>query len=157
MKRLVAALLLLCLLTLAGCKMFTPSPKEFSKAGMTITLTDEFVESENISYTAYYASPKIAVFALKEEFTYFENPDEISLDEYTEMVIANNGMDTEVKHHGDTPYFEFEKTINGKEIHYLAMTYRGADAFWLIQFSSEVKDYSSLSDDILSYAESVKV
>lgn len=47
----------------------TPEIKTFSSDGMTITLTDEFRETNIEYYTVAYDSKNVAVFALKEAFT----------------------------------------------------------------------------------------
>ena len=54
----VSVLLIACLL--CGCSFFSglgaAQEKEFTKAGMSITLTDDFVEQDIVSQTAVYSS-----------------------------------------------------------------------------------------------------
>ena len=55
------AVVLVFTLMLSGCSLFEPDEKSFSKAGMTVTLTEAFVEQDVVNYTATYVSTKIMV------------------------------------------------------------------------------------------------
>ena len=135
--------------------------KVFSKAGMEITLTEDFYEKDMAAYTAYYESKTSIVLSIKEEFTIFENAGistDISLREYAEMVLTNNVKNNiEVTEKDGLTFFEFDKTANGKDFTYFAVVFRGDDAYWLFQFACETKNYDKLSKDFIAYAKSVKL
>lgn len=130
--------------------------KNFSKAGLTITLTNKFHEKEMVSYTAVYNSESIAVFALKEEKSLLEGG-ELTLEEYADLVISNNQLDATVKETEGLTSFTFEKHVNGKDCTYFAAVYKGNDAYWLLQFSCESTKYEGLKSTVIKYAKSVTV
>lgn len=162
MKKLISVLLLACIVMTfaAGCDsisdFLTPADKTFTKSGMSITLTEEFAEKEYVSYTSTYESTDIAVYTLKEEFTLFGGVD-YSLDAYTDLVISANGMSEQVQHKDGLTYFTYQQDVNGKSFQYYAFTYKGEDAYWLIQFACTQDNSSKLESDIFQYAKSVEV
>jgi hypothetical protein len=149
---------LFIILTLPGCSFLAgkPEAKDFSKAGMTITLTDEFYEKEMRSYTVCYDSTNIAVFALKEEFTLLQGLENYSLSDYCKLVINNNGKDCSVQEDNDLTYFVLDYTANGKNYKYFCPVFKGTDAFWLVQFSCVSDDYDEYLDDFIKWAKSIK-
>lgn len=153
------ALALALSLLLCGCSgLFGEDPKTFSKAGMSITLDEGFMERELISYTAVYESVDIAVFALKEEFSLFEGTGygaNTTLKEYAELVIEANGIDCRVTTEGSLTGFRYEKEAGGKEVTYCAYVYKSSDAFWLVQFSVVSSQYEKNKDKIADFAASV--
>ena len=91
------ASLFLCaflLLTAAGCAShsnpFSAEEKLFSSDGMEITLTKAFRKTSVDGYTVCYDSSKVAVFALKEAFSLAEGLEEMTLDDYRELVLQAN-------------------------------------------------------------------
>jgi len=134
-------------------------PKEFTKAGMTISLTSDFNEKEIASQTAYYESQKYIVMVLKEEFTIFESvgiSTDISVKEYAELVIGNNMMATAIEEKDNLTFFKFEKTINGKQFSYFATVHKSSDAFWLIQFACESKNAEDSQDLFIEWGQTIK-
>ena len=140
--------------TSCGVLDFLKEDKTFTKSGMSITLTESFYEKENAAYTAYYESPMILVFAIKEELSYFEGMN-LTLNEYAQLVIYNNNLSCEVIEDNDLTYFIFEKSVNGKNYLYFASVYKSDDAYWLIQFACESANYEELKEAIIKYAQSV--
>jgi len=133
--------------------------KEFTKAGMTITLTTDFFEKEIASQTAYYESQKYMVTTLKEEFTIFESygmSTDISAKEYAKLVIDNNMIASTIEEKDNLVYFEYEKAVNGKQISYFATVYKSSDAFWLIQFACESKNAEDSQDLFIEWAQTIK-
>ena len=156
--------LLLAVLMLCGC-VGSPAPAEpvaaeFSKAGMTVTLTDAFAEKEYVSYTACYESADISVMALKEEYSLFDNTDfssASSLEEYAGLVWNANQFTGNVPlvTDGGLQYFEFDRSSNGNEYTYRAYVFKAADGFWLVQFVSRADRYAELADTMHAYAGTV--
>ena len=134
--------------------------KDFSKAGMTITLTDKFIEKDVAAYTSYYESETTIVTILKEEFTLFEEaevPTDISLKEYADFVAQNNNTTWTVKEKDGLTYVEFDKNANGKTASYFAVFLRSDDAYWLVQFGCEKKNYDKNMNDFIKWAKSIKI
>ena len=146
--------LLLTLTTFFACSLGLD--KKFSKAGVTITLTDKFIEKELVSQTAYFESTQMVVTLLKEEFTLLAGLENWTLKKYAETTISGNGLTAEVvETEKSYVYFEYEKTVSGNDYKYLATCHKADDAFWLIQFGCFSKNYDKLQEDMFKYADSV--
>ena len=159
MKKRYFALLMLVCLTLAllgGC--FFEKEKEYSKAGMTITLTTKFTEKELASQTADYESTTALVTALKEEFSLAAGLEKYSLKQYTDAVLSQNKISAKIDMPEGKSYYSFsyEKTMSGKTYYYFATTFKAKDAFWLIQFACTTANKEKLQDNFTKWADSVK-
>ena len=119
-------------------------PKKFTKSGMHVTLTEEFVERSVNGYTVAYDSAEVAVFVIKESISLAECFEDYTLAEYGELVLQANGLQrgTLQKKDGLT-YFEYEATNpQTDEVHcYCSFIYKAADAFWLVQFATTKENY----------------
>lgn len=165
MKYKLFSILLALVLLLTGCtaaesEPTPPAAQDFSKAGMTITLTEEFYEKEHMGYTTCFLSDDIAVFVLKEEYTLFEHTDFSSastLEEYAGLVWNANQFtgDVPLVTDGDLKYFEYDYSANGNNYTYRTYVFKSADAFWLVQFASLADSYEGLTDTMHSYAAGV--
>lgn len=137
-------------------------PKDFSKAGMTITLTDDFQEKEIVSQTATYYTDEYMVVALKEEFSLFQQAGlqtDITLEDYAGLIRQNNGIlstSSAVSEEDGVTYFKYEKEVNGKNISYMATVFKGSDAYWLIQFACETQYFEQSSAQFLKWAKTAK-
>lgn len=156
-KRYFALVLLLCLTLTVFSGCFTGKDKEFSKAGMTITLTDRFAEKNLASQTAYYESLSAIVTVLKEEFSLVAGFENYTLNQYTAAVLTQNKLQSTInKPEGKSYYsFSYEKTVNGKDFYYFATTFKASDAFWLIQFACVTSDKDKYQADFEKWADSV--
>lgn len=161
----IVLIVALCATVFASCgslaRILTSGakPKDFSAAGMTITLTEEFSESNVVSQTAVYQSQKVIVTVLKEEKSLFAQAgvsSDMSLRDYAQMVITANALDEEVYETDGLVCFDYDKEANGKELNYFASVYKGADAYWLVQFCAEEDDYDDMLDEFKKWAKSVK-
>ena len=156
-------LVVLCVFLLTGfcsCGFLAKAKdKDFSKAGMTITLTDQFTEQENVSQTVYYVSLTSIVTGLKEETKIFEDAGygSLTLKEYAELVIKGNSLNSQVSEKDGLTYFTYEKSVSGKDYKYYATVFKGADAFWLIQFGCEQKNFDKYQPDYVKWAKTVQV
>lgn len=158
MKRIMAAVLaavMLCLLCSCGA-----SEKDFSKAGMTITLTNKFVEKDLVTQTAYYESTDAIVTALREGFDIFQQSgidSNITVKQYAELCITVNNLSGVTADENEKyAHFSYEKQVNGQDFSYEAYCFRTDDAFWLIQFACHTKNLSKMTSVFEKYANSVK-
>ncbi|MDD2268730.1 MAG: hypothetical protein PHY15_04150 [Eubacteriales bacterium] len=152
---LIVSLFILSVFLLNSCSAFVKEkPKTFSDAGMKIELTNKFSKVSFEPYTVCYNSGKVAVFALKEEFTLFSGIN-YSLEEYAEVVLKNNSLSSEVKEVDGLVTFTFKKDVEKTNFSYFASVYKTTDAYWLIQFACESSDYETYKDEIIKYAKSV--
>lgn len=134
--------------------------KTFSAAGLSIVLTEAFQSKESETQTAFYASDGAAVMALKEEFTLLEAngvPTDLSLKDYAQNVIDVYGIDATVGGTEARPTFTYTDTANGKDYTYLVTVYRGSDAYWIVQFVCQTKDFDADRSKFMGWAESVAV
>ncbi len=166
-KKLLAALLAtLMLLSFAGClgsgskKVYEMASKDFSDAGLTLTLTEGFFESEYDGYTTCYDSADAACFIIKESFTDFSGLELFSLDEYAQAAYEANksrnpGPISEVE--GLTAFeYTFFNESEKQTYNYFTTVFKGPDAFWLVQFAAKDLDYNTLRPYFIEWASSAK-
>lgn len=155
-KRYLALALLICIAMAALCGCFG-GEKEFSKAGMTITLTNGFIEKEIVSQTAYYESTTSIVTVLKESFSSASGLSSYTLEQYTNAVLKANNLNAQITKYDDKEYYSFtyDKELNGKDYYYFATTFKGPDAFWLIQFACTTSNKDKFQDKFIKWADSV--
>jgi hypothetical protein len=150
------------LLALTGCPLGGAAEKTFTRDGLTITLTDEFTEKDDLDgQTVYFEALRYIATALKEEFSMFEefgiDAGNMSIDEYAELVVEVNGFNTSVVKKDGLTTFKYEASVGGQDFTYFATVHKSADAFWLVQFFCETKNYASFESKFIEWAKSVKV
>lgn len=139
----------------------TGNDKIFSKSGLSITLTDNFVEKSLLTQTAYYESSTAIVTTLKEPFENLEsiglNKDS-SLRDYAQAVINTNGFNnqgTYVQEGNGFTGFEYSASNTGVTINYIAVVYKTNDSFWLVQFACQEEDSAAFAEVFDKWAKSV--
>lgn len=134
------------------------APKDFSYMEFTITLTDDFVKSEdNEKYNVAYNSDKIVVTILREGFELMAGFEDYTLEEYANIIINNNNVDTTLQKSDDSYCFEYISNPNGTDYHYTYYTFKSAKAFWTIGFMTLEEDKDIYKDEILKFANSIKI
>lgn len=137
----------------------TPEIKTFSYDGMTITLTDEFRETNIENYTVAYDSKNVAVFALKEAFILADGFENCTLEQYADLVLqANNFSSAEIKTADGLTGFEYDFTNpeTNDTYKYFSYVYKTNDAFWLVQFATLSKNVDAYASEITQWAQSIK-
>lgn len=138
----------------------TGAAQVFADSGITITLTDEFVEQDYSGYDVCFESKDVAVFAFTEDFETYPELKEYSIKEYGELTIEYGDFDSDVKiqEQDGLTYFEFTFDDDETEEHYkyLACVYKTDDAFWVVQFTTDTADYDSYRSDFVEWAKSVE-
>lgn len=133
-------------------------PKEFSSNGLTITLTTAFREENYISQAAAYSSKDVLVLAAKESFSSAEGIDDLTLHEYSELVLEGNNIPLDdLDDYNGIPCFEYdakEENLN-QIVHYKAFMYKTEDAFWMIQFGVLQREQNKYIEKINEWAGSV--
>ena len=143
-----------------GKQLFAPKvePKTFSSHGMTVTLTNQFRETELENYTVCYDSADVAVLAIEEKFSIAEGFEDYSLEEYGELVlIANNQTELELQTADGLTWFTYEATNpeTNETFRYYSYVYKADDAFWLVQFTALTKNVDKYQPQIHDWARSV--
>lgn len=160
-KYIKAMVVLLAVSLLCGCsfvgRLGTAEEKVFSKAGMSITLTEDFKEQDIVSQTAVYASAKYIVMALKEEYRLFEEiGDSLSLEEYAQLVFENNQINADIEEKDGLVYFTYENEANGRDFTYFAVVMKGPDAYWMFQFACDSSQYEDSQEQFVRWAKTVE-
>lgn len=136
-----------------------PQAKVFSDHGISLTLTDEFIQSEMDGYTGCYGSPDVAVYTLEEKFSLSEGAEDYSIVEYGDLIISQNGLsDITLQSTGELHYFEYDFTNpeSGKTWQYYSFVYKADDAFWLVQFATLSENAAEYKPLIFDWASSVE-
>ena len=138
-----------------------PEPKTFSSNGMSVTLTEEFRESNagGDRFTVTYESQNVAVFALREPFSLAPDAKDYTLKKYANLVLeANDLSGARTKTLGDLFYLEYasENPQTKDTYRYFAFLYKTEDAFWMIQFATLDADAEQYFEQIVQWAESVE-
>ena len=147
--------ILLCTLTvgLMSCAFLEPKEKTFTKAGISITLTEQFVEQEYVTQTVAYVSQKAIVTALKEDGTQIPGYD---VTEYAKLVCTANKLDeSKVVTKSGYAEFTYEKEVSGKDYYYYARCFKNGTDFWLVQFACETHNVEELTPTFQKWASTV--
>jgi hypothetical protein len=135
-------------------------PKEFSKEGMTITLTNQFNEISQDGYTSCYNSRDVVIFVSKEEYSLMEGFDKYTLNEYGNLLITNNSLDSSVKLQNNDGLTYFEYQFSNPETndlyHYSSFIFKTSDSFWLIQFATLEENYNDNKQTIINWAKNIE-
>lgn len=132
--------------------------KDFSSNGMTITLTEDFVEREYIGYTAIYTSSDVGVGVIGEAFSLMPGFENYTTQQYAQIVMQNNGKYAEIKTEDGLVYFEFDNSDPTTNVvyHYVAYAYKTSNSFWLVQFSTTEAKVDDYAESITKWAKSVR-
>lgn len=159
MKRIISALLV-ALLMFSFVSCMGNSAKTFTSNGMSITLTNAFKENTYEGYTVCYESKDVAVFVLKEAFSLQEGFDEMSLDDYAELVYAANASKSPSKISKEDGLtfieYDFHNEEENQTYSYYTVMFKGTDAFWLVQFTSKKEDYDAKRQSFVDWAKTVE-
>ena len=145
-------------LILGGCFNSTVKQKDYASHGFNIKMDDGMTEKDIATATATFMSEKVVVTALKEEFTILEAIDideKSSIEDYAKAVIENNKADYELKEKDGINYFEYEKTVSGKDYYYYAVVYKADDAFWLVNFACDKTNKNEYQEKFFEWAKTV--
>lgn len=155
--RLIAiAMLLVVAAVFSGCGETT---KTYSGKGLSITMPAGLAEEDasSLGYTYCLSARDYAVFALeesKEELASygFEN---LTVDEYFEIVKEGNGVDAELVKENGLNYFTYEDATGS--YFYLAAICENDASFWLCQFSCTPSDRSKYESKFKEWAASIEI
>lgn len=133
--------------------------KEFTSDGMTVTLTEDFEQESVDGFTAACKSPEAAMFAVKEEFTLMDGAEDLTIEEYVNILFQNNPLtaEAELNTEGEIPWFEYSymDPMAGQTYQYFVAVYKTEDAFWLVQFATPEALAEEMTPRFHKWAESV--
>lgn len=135
--------------------------KAFWVDNMGIMLTDEFTEDAvpASGYEASFSGPGMAVFVKRESFTLAEGLYDMTPEEYAALVLMNNGLDSSVQleDRNGEPCFVYTYTgpETGKAYEAYTVVKKGADAFWMVQFSAPAENAENCRNSFAQWADTV--
>lgn len=135
-------------------------PEIFEADGMQITLIQEFVEVPYDGFTATYEKDDMLVAVTKEIKPISPELENITLDEYAELLILGQEEDgivcSDLLTENGLKYFEYQIIDDEGTYYYKDYVYESDDAFWHIVFicSSETSLVSN-TNSISEWAQSV--
>lgn len=126
-------------------------------SGIKMKLTDSFEETELDGFTFAYASEDVVVFGVNESFSLMDGFEKYSPEEYGELVIENNGVDSELQNENGVTFFEYEFYNSEADVNYcyLVAVYKSYDSFWTVNFAVAEEYYETYRPLFLEWAESV--
>jgi hypothetical protein len=156
-KKIVAVVLMLVMVfTFVGCKV---KDVVFTCQELSITLTENFKETEIEGYTACFDSPDIAVFTLKEEFSLMTGFEDYTIDQYADLVLqANSDRNPEtvkIDGLGNCIKYTFYNTELNQDYTYIAALYKADTAFWMVQFACKTEEYPQREEFFIERAKTV--
>ena len=98
------------------------------------------------------------VTGAREPFSFFEEINVVTLEEYGDFILSINELrDLELKEDGDYIYFEYDRSFEetDRDVHYYICLYKADEAFWLVQFMTSTKDFAKYSSNIVEWANTV--
>ena len=140
---------------LCGC---SSDPKNFTVAGMTITLTKDFEVGNANSFDIYLKSDEVIFTAVVETADELEQQGyEINnLDDYTSEILAlNNTSKSNLVSKGKYRYFTTTNTVNGANYTYVHCTFQNGTSYWVCEFACKTKHYDKYKEKIIKWADSI--
>lgn len=148
----VSIMVVLCLL--GGCADGYPEGQTLTFADMQITLPGDFIDLSQEEYSAdadfLYGWKTLIVKGLAEKKADLQ---EMSLEEYTWLVIAGNDLQCTPERFGNGYRFTYTSMVGDAEYTYVTAAIEGDTNFWLFQFycpSANIEENRTEIDIVLS-------
>lgn len=158
MKRTVA-LLLLAITLFSVCSCRDSNDKTFTQDEFSITLSEDYGLVPRVSYfVSYETADKRAVLVTrnkKETVEEVAGKTDLSIMEYATLVITINQKGENPHTKDGLTYYTYTSLTDGIHYTYLVTVHKSSDAFWLVQFVCETKEYNDMKDTFFRYAKSV--
>ena len=123
----------------------------FTKDGLTVTLTNQFEESEMEPFNAVYLNEKRGI-AVMTSTEWVPAAYSLNLRSYTDLLIKSTGQSVKNRNYEkDRSSFEYEFTNPENNITYYYRVYvynPSTDVFWVVNFSTPVKQWEKNVSDI---------
>ncbi len=139
--------------------VFTGANKDkvFTHGELSITLTNGFRETEYEGFEVCYDSLNVAVMVLKEGFADYEGLEELSVEEYGELMIEYHELEDTLKLREDGAFLSYTDSAEGVEYFYQAYIFKSDEAFWTVTFATDSTNAQKYSEKIEAWASTVSV
>ncbi len=128
--------------------------RTFKVQNLSITLTDEFIETSEDGLDASFESDYCGVYLLRDPFTVFPELSDWTPEEYADAIKPDDG---EVKTQDDMTYIEYRYTDeeSGDGFYYIIVPVKGPDAYWAVSFATFTENAVRLRPTIFRWAKSI--
>lgn len=128
--------------------------KVFTGDGYQITLTEQFAEQKSeMGFDGYYTSYFAAVMIKIEPFTLKTGLEDETIEEYVTGVIQNNQTDAKPEERDGLVFYRYQR--NG--MCGWSFAFKGAKAFYLVQFLCRDVDASELEELFFTIADTIQI
>ncbi len=127
-------------------------------AGVKMTLTDSFVDTDIDGFDFSYGSDDAVVFGREDEFSLIEGLENYTLEKYGELSIKNSKLDSTVKKENGITYFEYQSYVENTATNYcyFAAIYKTEHSFWTITFAVDEAHYEEYKNLFFEWANCVQ-
>ena len=150
-----------CILAAFGASRITrlltaPKAQQFQNAYFSITLTDDFAETQAEPFAAAYGSRDAAVLAMRNTFAEADIAD-LTPEGYARLSIDLNKLSSSPQQENGLTYYVYQSQPNddGITYRYYAYVFKTTDAFWVIQFAADADRADRYAADFSAWASTV--
>ena len=140
--------------------VFTGAKKEqvFTHGEFSITLSNQFRETEYEGYDACYDSLYVFASLVEERFDEYEDLTDYSLDDYGQALLEVYELEGPMSVGEFYQWCDYEETSDDGNETYCFRTYiyKGNEAFWLLTFGVEQEKLASYEPNFHTWASSVQ-
>lgn len=137
-------------------KKANEQPKEFSKGGMTITLTKAFKLKDEKEFDFFAESSNATVSGLKKSAAAY-GASALSAKELAQYMSENFGTETSgVKTKDDLIFFDYLYQESNNTFKYRVYIFKQSGNFWTVIFGMPEKTFNSMEDTVNSWAGTIK-
>ena len=158
MKRIIAVLVCLLLVTgLSACS--NSKDTEYSHAGITLTLPENFTEisKQEDEYSLQSNSGTVVIVCSHADQAFLDenNLGDVDLAEITSMFEEGREV-LEHKECGAYNWFSFKEGNAEEDLYYMVVVYDTNDGYWLVNFICDNADLKNYQNNFLKWAEAVR-
>jgi hypothetical protein len=157
-KIFIAAIFFVIVLTLTACGS---KPKDFSSAGITITLTEDFIEKEVIQAPLYLESMNHIFMGMRESKSELAVYNISTLRKYIDAVLANGNVNAQIETFDEDGiyylYAYYSATVSEVEYGYMLIVMEGQNHYYSMNFGCLNKNLDKHKDTYFSWAKTIIV
>lgn len=161
MKKIFTTVILSFVFLLVGCNM-GPEAKTFEGSGITVELTEAFIEKDVIQAALYLESTQHIFMGNPEDKALVVAYGADTLDEYIELVLqVSNKSDSEILHYEDDDtefyYAYYENSVSGQDFGYMLICMEGEDNYYTLNFGCRLNKFEGNKEQFLAWGKTIVV
>ena len=128
--------------------------RTFKVQNLSITLSDEFIETSEDDLDASFESDYCGVYLQRDSFTMFPELSDWTPEDYANAIKPDGG---EIKTQDGIPYIEYRYTSeeSGETYYSVIVPVKGPDAYWSVFFVTFIENAVRLRPTIFRWAKSI--